>query len=76
MLYALKLDDFVIERLNSEQKLPLIIDPSMGSGTYLIEAMKLITKEIKYKQRTKIKTSKNVKCRFEELFVPDYQENK
>lgn len=76
LLYALNLDDFAIERLNSELELPLIIDPSMGSGTYLVEAMKLITKEIKYKQRTKIKTSKNVKWRFEELFMPDYQENK
>ena len=38
--------------------------------------MKLITKEIKYKQFYKVKTSKDVKWRFEELFKPDYQENK
>ena len=38
--------------------------------------MKLITKEVKYKQFHKVKASKNVTWRFEELFKPDYQENK
>ena len=76
LLYALQLDNLAIERLNTDRELPLIIDPSAGSGTYLVEAMKLITKEVKYKQFHKISTSKNVKWRFEELFKPDYQENK
>ena len=76
LLYALQLDNLAIERLNSDRELPLIIDPSAGSGTYLVEAMKLITKEVKYKQFHKVNTSKNVKWRFEELFKPDYQENK
>jgi type I restriction enzyme M protein len=76
LLYALQLDNLAIDRLNYDKQLPLIIDPSAGSGTYLVEAMKLITKEVKYKQFQKIKTSKDVKWRFEELFKPDYQENK
>lgn len=76
LLYALQLDNLAIERLNTDRELPLIIDPSAGSGTYLVEAMKLITKEVKYKQFHKVSTSKNVKWRFEELFKPDYQENK
>ncbi|MBF8457143.1 restriction endonuclease subunit M [Kaistella sp. G5-32] len=76
LLYALQLDKLAIDRLNNDKHLPLIIDPSAGSGTYLVEAMKLITKEVKYKQFEKIKTSKDVKWRFEELFKPDYQENK
>lgn len=76
LLYGLQLDRLSIERLNYDKELPLIIDPSAGSGTYLVEAMKLITKEIKYKQFEKIKTSKDVRWRFEELFKPDYQENK
>lgn len=76
LLYALQLDNLSIERLNNDRELPLIIDPSAGSGTYLVEAMKLITKEIKYKQFQKLKSSKDVKWRFEELFKPDYQENK
>jgi type I restriction enzyme M protein len=76
LLYALQLDNLAIDRLNNDKHLPLIIDPSAGSGTYLVEAMKLITKEVKYKQFHKVKTSKDVKWRFEELFRPDYQENK
>jgi len=76
LLYALQLDNLAIDRLNNDKHLPLIIDPSAGSGTYLVEAMKLITKEVKYKQFHKVKTSKDVKWRFEELFKPDYQENK
>lgn len=76
LLYALQLDNFAIERLNNDRELPLIIDPSAGSGTYLVEAMKLITKEVKYKQHHKVRTSKDVRWRFEELFKPDYQENK
>jgi type I restriction enzyme M protein len=76
LLYALQLDNLAIDKLNNDKHLPFIIDPSAGSGTYLVEAMKLITKEVKYKQFHKVKTSKDVKWRFEELFKPDYQENK
>lgn len=76
LLYALQLDNLAIDKLNNGKHLPFIIDPSAGSGTYLVEAMKLITKELKYKQFHKVKTSKDVKWRFEELFKPDYQENK
>ena len=76
LLYALQLDNLAFERLNNDRELPLIIDPSSGSGTYLVEAMKLITKEVKYKQSTKLKSSRQIKQRFEELFTPDYAENK
>ena len=76
LLYALQLDNLAIDRLNNDRELPLIIDPSAGSGTYLVEAMKLITKELKYKQKDKLKSSRQIKQRFEELFTPDYAENK
>jgi len=76
LLYALQLDNLAIARLNNDRELPLIIDPSAGSGTYLVEAMKLITKEVKYKQKDKIKTSRQIKQRFEELFTKEsYNEN-
>jgi len=76
LLYALQLDNLSINKLNDSRELPLIIDPSAGSGTYLVEAMKLITKEVKYKQKEKIKTSRQIKQRFEELFTKDnYNEN-
>jgi len=76
LLYAMELDQLSLQRLNDDRELPLIIDPSAGSGTYLVEAMKLITKEIKYKQRSKVKTSRQIDRRFEELFTPDHNENK
>lgn len=76
LLYALQLDKLAIDRLNNDRELPLIIDPSAGSGTFLVEAMKLITKEVKYKQKDKLKSSRQIKQRFEELFTPDYAENK
>lgn len=76
LLYALQLDNLAIDRLNNDRELPLIIDPSAGSGTYLVEAMKLITKELKYKQKNKLRSSLQIKQRFEELFTPDYAENK
>jgi type I restriction enzyme M protein len=76
LLYALQLDNLAIDRLNNDRELPLIIDPSAGSGTYMVEAMKLITKEVKYKQKDKIKSSRQIKQKFEDLFLPDYNENK
>lgn len=76
LIYALQLDNLAIERLNNDRELPLIIDPSAGSGTFLVETMKIITKELKYKQRDKLKSSRNVQERFEELFMPDRKENK
>jgi type I restriction enzyme M protein len=76
LLYALQLDNLAIDRLNTDRELPLIIDPSAGSGTYLVEAMKLITKEVKYKQKDKLKSSRQIQQRFEDLFMPDRAENK
>ncbi len=76
LLYALQLDNLAIEKLNTEMKLPYIIDPSAGSGTYIIQAMKLITKELKYKQNEQIKSSKQITQKFESLFLPDDNENK
>jgi type I restriction enzyme M protein len=74
--YALGIDELAINRLNKWGKLPYIIDPSVGSGTFLIEAMKIITKEVKYKQRDKVKNSFQVNAWFEEHFMPDYRENR
>lgn len=76
LCYALKLDELAIDRLNNWGKLPYVIDPSAGSGTFLIEAMKVITKEVKYKQRKNVKNSYQVKGWFEEHFMPDYKENR
>ena len=75
ILYALKIDELAIQKVNDRGTLPYIIDPSAGSGTYLIEAMKIITKEVKYKQYDKLKTSFQVKAWIDLLF-PQFKENK
>ncbi|ACK69427.1 N-6 DNA methylase [Gloeothece citriformis PCC 7424] len=76
VLYALQIDQLAIECLNQKLELPFICDPACGSGTFLIEAMKIITKEIKYKQKDKVKTSRQVKDRFDDFFQPDHKENR
>ncbi|MBB6497793.1 restriction endonuclease subunit M [Methanococcus maripaludis] len=76
IVYALALDELAINKLNNNMELPYVIDPSTGSGTFLIEAMKVITKELKYNQKSKINNSDRVKNKFEEYFMPDYRENK
>jgi len=75
ILYALQIDKLAIDKLNNTRELPHIIDPSVGSGTFLVEVMKLITKELKYKQYNKVRSSNQVKFRFDELFTPDNNEN-
>ena len=76
LTYALQVDILSIDLLKNKRELPKIIDPSAGSGTFLIEAMKIITKEVKYKQKSKIGTSSSVIERFDELLEPDSRENK
>ena len=58
VLYALELDNLAISRLNQDRELPYVIDPACGSGTFLIEAMKLVTKEVKYRRRDEISSSR------------------
>lgn len=49
MLYALQTDRLAIRRIKEDKELPYMIDPSAGSGTFLIEYMKFITKNMKYR---------------------------
>lgn len=46
IIQALSIDDLAVQAINEESSLPFIIDPSCGSGTFLIESMKTITKHI------------------------------
>jgi type I restriction enzyme M protein len=75
MLYGLQLDSLALAMLNKNYTLPNIIDPSLGSGTFMIEAMKIVTKEVKYKQKDKIGTSTYIKNAYEKYFEPDKKEN-
>lgn len=76
IIYALELDNLSLDKLNNELKLPYIVDPSVGSGSFLIEAMKVITNELKYRRKSEIKKSDNVQDKFQEFFMPDNRENK
>ena len=74
VLFGLQIDNLAIYRLNEKQDLPYIIDPSCGSGTFLIEAMKAITKELKHKRNDELDSSNQVQ-RWFDVYFPDKQEN-
>lgn len=76
MLYALEIDNLSIDMLNNEQKLPLIIDPSCGSATFLIETMKMVTSEVKRRQRSKLIASRQIQDAYDSMFMPDHKEHK
>ena len=60
IIHALSLDELAIEKINEEGRLPYIIDPSCGSGTFLIEAMKEITRQV-LSAKEKLKKSQTVR---------------
>lgn len=76
MLWALQLDRLAIDRINNDLEIPYLIDPSTGSGTFLIEYMKFITQNIKYRFRDKIDMTRDVEAKFYDWFLPDNFENK
>ena len=77
MLWAVQADKLAIDRINNDKEIPYMIDPSAGSGTFLIEYMKFITQNIKYRFRDKLDTNRAVKDKVEsDWFYPDYRENK
>ncbi len=62
LIYAMSIDKLAIEKFEEDYTLPYIIDPSTGSGTFLIEAMKIITKEFK-KHHFKLNNTKRTKLK-------------
>lgn len=77
MLWAVQADKLALDRINNDKEIPYMIDPSAGSGTFLIEYMKFITQNIKYRFRDKLDTNRAVKDKVEsDWFYPDYRENK
>ncbi len=76
LLYAMEVDELALRKLNENTTLPYIIDPSCGSGTFLIEAMKMVTKEIKYRRRKEVKKSRMVQDRFDDFFMPNEKEHR
>lgn len=76
MLWAIQADKLAIEKINNDKEIPYMIDPSAGSGTFLIEYMKFITTNIKYRFKDKISNNRYVKEKMEDWFLPDNRENK
>lgn len=77
MLWALQADRLAISRIKNDKEIPYMIDPSAGSGTFLIEYMKFITENMKYRFRNELGTTRAVKDKIEsDWFYPDHRENK
>lgn len=84
MLWALQADKLAVKRIKEDKVIPYMIDPSAGSGTFLIEYMKFITYTMKYQNRKAggrynqlLGTSREVIDKVEsDWFYPDYRENK
>jgi len=76
MLWGLQIDKLAIERVNKDLEIPYLVDPSAGSGTFLIEYMKFITKNLKYKFKSKLDETRDIEDKFNNLFKPDNRENK
>lgn len=83
MLYGSSADKLAINRIKNNKVIPYMVDPSAGSGTFLIEYMKFITHTMKYvnanggKYNKKLGNSRAVKDKIEtEWFYPDHRENR
>jgi len=77
ILWALQLDKLAISRINRDKEIPYLIDPSAGSGTFLIEYMRFITENIKRRFRDQISNSRDVTDKIEsDWFYPDHRENR
>ena len=68
LIYAMSIDKLAIDKFENYYTLPYIIDPSTGSGTFLIEAMKIITKEF---SKHNFKFNNTKKSKFKKLFLDD-----
>lgn len=76
LLWGLQIDKLAIERVNKDLEIPYLVDPSAGSGTFLIEYMKFITKNLKYRFKDKLDEKRDVEDKFNQWFMPDHRENK
>ena len=76
MLWGIQLDKLAIDRVNNDSVIPYFIDPSAGSGTFLIEYMKFITENLKRRFRNKVNQNRDIEDKFQEWFFPDDRENK
>lgn len=76
LLWGLQIDKLAISRINKDLEIPYLIDPSAGSGTFLIEYMKFITNNIKRRFKDKLHETRDIEDQFQQWFIPDHRENK
>lgn len=77
MLWAIQADKLAISRIKNDKEIPYMIDPSAGSGTFLIEYMKFITENMKYRFRSELGSTRAVNDKIEsDWFYPNHRENK
>lgn len=76
IIYALGIDDCAIEKVNNDtvSGLPYICDPSCGSGTFLIDVMKIVTDTLLNRRKDEIDESDLVKS-FLEYKLPTSRPN-
>jgi type I restriction enzyme M protein len=76
MLWALQVDKLAIKRIRADKEIPYMIDPSAGSGTFLLEYMKFITQNIKNRFRSQLGNSRTIIDKLDTWFLPDNHEHK
>ena len=76
LLWGLQLDKLAIEKINKDLEIPYLVDPSAGSGTFLIEYMKFITETVKRKSANQLNSARNIQAFIQNNFYPDDFENK
>jgi len=72
----LQLDKLAIKRVNEDLEIPYLIDPSAGSGTFLIESMKFITENLKRRFKDDLDETRDIEDLFHQWFMPNHRENK
>ena len=73
MVEGLQLGQLAVQLVNNEKRLPYIIDPSCGSGAFLIESMKRITDYV-LSHQSRIRRSLAV-TEFVQASFPEYRHN-
>lgn len=76
MLWGVQADRLAIEKITQDKLIPYMIDPSAGSGTFLIEYMKFITSNMKYRLRNKLGSARGGKNSLDYWFESSSTENK
>ena len=69
--YALELDTLAVELVNgASPRLPYIMDPSCGSGTFLLEAMKMVTHTILQTRKGELRQTSTIRSFINSNFHP------